>query len=160
MRHPLFMRPTPESELEQVIDRALRALPGHRAPATLLPRLRQAIAERESRPWWQRPAASWPGCVRGLFLVGATALAGALLYFAWGISFGISLGALAAEAAEATQRLESLLGVGRSLLGAVQMLVRSAGPWLPWSAAGVVVASYRTTVALGTYCYRLVAQRG
>ncbi len=159
IRHPLFMRPTPESELEQAIDGELRRLPDLRAPATLLPRVLQALAERERRPWWQKSASYWPWPARGLFLIATSGLAGFLLYFTWGVSSGISLAALASEVADATQRLESIRAVCGSLLGAVVLVVRSAEPWLLWSAAGVLMASYFTTLALGTYCYRLVSQR-
>jgi len=159
IRHPLFMRPNPESELEQAIDRELRRLPPLRAPADLMPSVMAAIAAREARPWWQKPAAQWPLGARLGFLVGTTGLAAFLLYFAWGVTAGVSFGALADEVAVYSSRLETVRSIGSSLGNAAVTVVRPVGSWLVWSAAGLLGMCYLTTLALGTFCYRLAAQR-
>lgn len=159
LRHPLFMKPTPESELEQVIDRELRALTPPRAPATLLPRVLQAIAERERRPWWQKSFAHWPWPARLTFFVATTAIATLLLYFTSGIASGVSLGGLSEEVSVLAGHWQDV----RDLLGALGSaglaLVRAAGPGLLWGVAGLAAVSYFTTFALGTLCYRVASQR-
>lgn len=159
IRPPLFMRPTPESELEQTLDRELRALPDCEAPASLMPRVLNAIAARERLPWWCKPYAYWPGPARAVFLTLTTSLAALFLYFTWGVSSGATLAALTDEVSEIVSRLE----VARSLVSAFgnvgAALVRAAGPTMLWVAAGVATACYVTTLTLGTYFYRLVSQR-
>jgi hypothetical protein len=74
IRPPLFMRPHPDLELEMAIDRELRSLPDRPAPASLAPRVLQAIAERQRLPWWRKSFTHWPAR-RLLFLVASTAWA-------------------------------------------------------------------------------------
>ena len=159
IRHPLFMRPTPESELEQAIDRELRRLPDLRAPRELLPRVLQAIAEREKLPWWQKSFAYWPWPARVLFLAATAGLAAVLVYFTWGVSAGVSFGALTEELGPVAGRFEQVRGLLATLGGAAVTLGRAAGPWFLWGAAGVLGACYLTTVALGAFCWRLAAQK-
>lgn len=159
LRHPLFMRPTPESDLEQFIDRELRQLPNLRAPDDLLPSVLRLAACRSSRPWWQQPVAYWPAPARLAFLALSTGLAALLVYFTWGLSAGTSAALLADEMAALSGRFELIRSLGSSLGGAGIALVRSAGPWLTWTAVGVVAACYFTTLTLGTYCYRLASER-
>ncbi len=159
IRHPLFMRPTPESELEQWLDRELRGLPARRAPADLIPGVLRAVAEYERRPWWQRSYAQWPAPARVLFLALASGLAGLLVYFTWGLSAGATWGALGAEIGELMGRWESARNLGGALGGAALALGRAGGAWLIWGAAGVLGACYVTTLALGTACYRLAVQK-
>ncbi len=160
IRHPLFMRPSPESELEQAIDRELRSLPELPAPASLLPRVLHAIAECRALPWWRKSYAFWPWSARLLFLAGSTSLAGLLVYFTWGITTGATLQMLAgAELGELSDRVFFLWSITETLAGAVLALLRSASPWLIWVGAGVAGASYFTTLALGTLWYRLATRR-
>ncbi|MCC6231405.1 MAG: hypothetical protein IT580_02115 [Verrucomicrobiales bacterium] len=161
LRHPLFMRPTPESELEQAIDRELRALPERSAPATLMPRVLEAIARREALPWWRKAYTAWPWPARMMFVLGSGSLAAFLLYFAWGLGSGLSLGALSAEAQEMAAQADLAGGVLGALGGAVMTMARAAtgNSSLLWGGAAVLGACYLTTFALGTACYRLVAQR-
>lgn len=159
IRHPLFMRPTPESELEQLIDRELRSLPPVAAPADLVSRVLSAAAALERRPWYAKPVALWPVPARLAFLALTTGLAGLLVYFTWGLSTGTPYAYLADEMAELSGRLELARSLGGSVVGAGLAVARTAGPWLPWTAAGIVMACYLTTLTLGTYCYRLASER-
>ena len=112
-----------------------------------------------NRPWWRKPVVSWPRGARLLFLIATTGLAGVFLYFTWGIRSGVSVGGLGDEVAQFTNRLGLVRSTLGSLGGAGLVLVKTAGPWLPWSAAVVVGLSYITTFGLGTCCYRLVSGR-
>lgn len=159
IRHPLFMRPTPESDLEQRLDLEFRRLPPLRAPEDLLPRVMTAVARHARRPWWMKPAAQWPVPARLAFLAFSTGLVGLLIYFTWGLSSGASFSLLTDEVAEFSGRLDLARSLGGALAGAGVALVRSAGPWLTWSAVGLVAVCYLTTLTLGTYCYRLASER-
>jgi len=48
------------SDLEALVDRALRRLPAPRAPHTLLPRVLAAVQEWSQRPWYTRAWFTWP----------------------------------------------------------------------------------------------------
>lgn len=159
LRPPLFMRPDPEAELEQIIDRALRRLPDRQAPANLMPRVLQALAQRRNLPWWRKAYTFWPWPARFLFLATTCGLSALVLYFTWGMSAGLSFASLSNEVSEITARFDAFGGIARALGGAAVTLVRSAGPWVCWVGAGLLAACYLTTMALGTFCYRLACPR-
>jgi hypothetical protein len=46
-------------DLERLLDRELKRLPGPRAPQTLMPRV-IAAARQKLVPWYQRPWITWP----------------------------------------------------------------------------------------------------
>lgn len=50
----------PDDELERLADRALRRLPGPRAPHTLLPAVMAAVRQWADRPWYSRAWFTWP----------------------------------------------------------------------------------------------------
>jgi hypothetical protein len=153
------MRPSPESELEQAIDRELRELSELKAPETLVPRVLRAIAEREQLPWWSKSFAFWPAPARLLFLMLTSGLAVLLLYFTWGLSVGVTWESLAREVTELAARVDLARDVMTALGGAMVLLVRSAGSWLIWGGAVMVGASYLTAIGLGTVWHRMASQR-
>jgi hypothetical protein len=159
LRHPLFMRTNPESELEQAIDRELRRLPEISAPGSLMPRVLQAIARRKQLPWWQRSYTFWPWPARLVFLSFSSGLAALMLYFTWGLSLGVTFSALANEAAEVMAALDITRDVVLALGSAAVTLARSAGSSLLWVLGGLATACYLTTLGLGTFAYRLASQR-
>ena len=97
LRHPLFMRPHPDDELEIWVDRELRRLPDRPAPETLMPRVMQAIAARQAVPWWRKSFAHWPLFARLFFLVGSSGLAVLLVYGVVGLLGGATLETLGTE---------------------------------------------------------------
>jgi hypothetical protein len=48
------------ADLERLVDRTLRQLPGPRAPHTLLPRVLAAVQAWAARPWYAREWLTWP----------------------------------------------------------------------------------------------------
>lgn len=159
IRHPLFMRPSPESELEQAIDRELKSLPDVPAPATLIPRVRLAIEMRQRQPWWRKSISYWPAPARWLFIMGTTGLAGFLVYISLGFPAEGTVTGLTGGMGEIGAQVEVTRSIASTLGGAVVALARAAGPWLGWVGAGVAAACYLTTLGLGTLFYRLAAQR-
>jgi hypothetical protein len=122
IRPPLFMRPNPESDLEQAIDRELRGLPELRAPEDLLPRVLELAMERGRRPWWQKSFVHWPWMARCLFLAMTTALCGLAVYFTWGVSIGLPFESLSGEVALFTERFSAVRSIAGSLGGALVAL--------------------------------------
>jgi hypothetical protein len=53
-----------ERDLEDLIDRSLKAAPPPRAPRTLLPAVMRAIQAAVERPWYARPWVTWPSTWR------------------------------------------------------------------------------------------------
>lgn len=159
LRHPLFMRPNPESDLEQMVDRELRELPEIPAPASLMPRVLQAIARRNELPWWQRSFMFWPWPARLAFISLSSGIAALILYFTWGLSLGVTFSALADEATQVMAALDVTRDIVLALGGAAVTLARSAGSSLLWVMGGLVAACYLTTLGLGTFAYRLASQR-
>lgn len=159
IRHPLFMSPHPDEELEHLIDRELRRLPDRPAPDSLMPRVFGAIAARQALPWWRKSFAHWPVSARLVFLAGSTALAAMLGYLVWGVSSGVSLGALGAEIRPWLSGFGAVRSVVETLASAAVVMARSAGPWLMWSAVSIATVSYLTTIGLGTVCWRLATRR-
>jgi hypothetical protein len=49
-----------DQDLEQLVDRRLKALPPRRAPGTLLPAVMLAVKAAAARPWYARPWRAWP----------------------------------------------------------------------------------------------------
>lgn len=153
------MRPSPEQELEQAVDRALRALPERPAPSTLIPRVRQAIAARQRLPWWRKSFAHWPWPARWMFIGLTTALAALVLSAGWGGSDGAGYRWVAAEALAVAGSLEVAGRVLGALANAGVAVLATLGPAWLWGAAAVAGACYLTTLGLGTFCYRLASQR-
>jgi hypothetical protein len=159
IRHPLFMRPHPDEELEHLIDRELRRLPELPAPATLMPRVMQAIAARQAVPWWRKSFIHWPVSARLAFLAGSSALTALLVYLVWGFSSGVSLGGLGSEIQPWLSGLSAIRSLLETLGSAALVLAKSASNWLMWSAITMAAVSYLTTVGLGTVCWRLATRR-
>jgi len=159
IRHPLFMSPHPDEELEHLIDRELRRLPDRPAPGTLMPRVMQAIAARQATPWWQKSFVHWPLPARLAFLTGSSTLAALLGYLVWGLSSGVTLGALGAEIRPWLSGLSVIRSILETLGSAALVLAKSAGPWLMWAAITIAAVSYLTTIGLGTVCWRLATRR-
>src|SRR5690606_21014771 len=121
------------------------------APATLIPRVLQAIADRELLPWWRKSYASWPWPARLVFLAITSGLASLLVYFTWGLSIGATMDTLAREAGDARSLFLLFEALAGALASAVAAIVRAGGSTLLWIAAGVLGACYLTTLALGTF---------
>lgn len=143
-----------DSKLESLIGRALQELPDLSAPATLLPRVQQAIRAQSQRPWWQKSWTSWPLRLQtaSLTLLGTIAIGLSLAGgWAWNTASRPQL-------AEAWQSLVPALG--DTLFNALVRLLRHASPHglvLVLAAASLM---YLTCVGVGTLCLRLMsAQR-
>ena len=143
----------PDPQLEALIQRELNNLPGISAPATLLPRVLQAIRAQSVRPWWQQSWAAWPAQIQTVSLATLTLVALALSVgggWAW---HGASL------SPTANGWREALPALGNTVVNTALSLFRHAGT--AWLLAGLtaVTLMYLTCVGVGTLCVRLVISK-
>lgn len=101
------------------LSRRLKAVPGLKAPASLLPRVMAAAAQRGALPWWKRAWWTWPVPARAAY-AGLLAFP-AVLVLAWagpavhGWAAGLGAGSLLAGAWRLGAPLAKALG---TVLGA------------------------------------------
>lgn len=57
------------TDLDHQLDHELRRLPAPTAPVSLLPRVMQAVAQAEERPWYSRAWVTWPRAVQAVSAV-------------------------------------------------------------------------------------------
>ena len=129
---------------EQLLDRALRALPLRRAPPTLESRVLRELERRAALAWWRRSFAQWPLPARAGFLVTCAVL--------------ISAAFLGGAAVMATVRS---LGWARevgillsSSANLADLLARSTPPAWLYGGLGVCAVLYVVLFGLGAALYR------
>lgn len=150
---PLFMNPTPEQELERLVDGALRALPPRRAPASLAPRVLQAIAARQRVPWYRQSWSQWPRALQAGFFIFAAALVGGLYAGAW------RLGRVEVNPPAWLKPFIAIADALGILMKSLVAALETFSPWLLWGALGVVGLSGLMTLGLGTALVRLAHPR-
>lgn len=148
----------PPDDLEHRIDRLLRDLPPHRAPASLEDRVLAALAAREARPWWRRSYAYWPATAQGAFLAVTAVLA------AWVVV--ASIAGLRGAVPVVSAPVDALVGQWTQLRSAGAVLAGLVSDRLPvvstfwiYAGLGVVAVSYATLLGLGAAAYRLLWAR-
>ena len=145
---------------------ALRRLPDHRAPDTLVPNVLAAIRARElavaapmQSPWYRRPATTWPAGLR----VGLGVLAAALLTL---LGFAPHLLGLADEGSALRLSASQLWGKVDAILGALSalgsaclaVLRDSAGSPYVIGAAAVILFSYFALLGIGGAVWRTASE--
>jgi hypothetical protein len=146
------MNPDQFEQLEKALGAALKMQPSLRAPSALEQRVREEIARRAERPWWQRSIGEWPVAARaGFYLLSAVA---AVLCVAAALAMWNGPGAtLAAQLLEA-------FSSGRAAVDAVAGWVMGWLARLPmygWLIIGAGVAlAYAGVFGLGAAAYRLL----
>lgn len=153
------MNPYDEKQLEAQVDRVLKRLPGREAPATLLPRVLQAVARQAALPWYRRPWITWPGALQGVSLAGLAALFAALCYAGWQLP---NLPALA-EAARGVREWFSAVNVAESTLAALGRAAlycaQHLGPLFIGGCVMAAVIGYACCIGFGTLYVRLTLSR-
>ncbi len=145
---------------------ALRNLPDHRAPDSLLPGVLAAIRAREQAaavlsqlPWYRRPATSWPAPLRIALGTAALGLLAALAFVPQLIAAVTEDSPLRAAVAASWARLEVLLGalavVGEAC---VTVLRESANSPYMLGAAAVIILSYFALLGIGGVVWRTASQ--
>lgn len=143
---------------------ALRALPEHRAPDTLIPGVLAAIRAREHAatipaPWYHRPATTWPPALRIALGTIAMAVVTALAFIPQLLGIGGETASAGSALARAWDTVLALLGAVRTILSACATAVQgTAGThWLVGGAA-VMFFSYLVLLGIGGAIWRTASQ--
>jgi hypothetical protein len=150
----LLMNDHPETDLENLIHRELRRLPGWKAPTTLAPRVIAAIQAQANRAWWQQPFWAWPGLVQvgffGLLLV----IVGVFARFGWWLGKIMTSETWPRPVQHFIELAGSLWDGLTTLVNAFSLVMHSGlQPWL-WGLAGLSVIMYLSCVGVGTVFLR------
>jgi len=148
-----------DKQLEQQVDRALKALPDLAAPSTLAPRVMAILAARRELPWYRRSWEFWPPAVKALSLAIMIGGFGALCFAAWQLTQAAGY-TVALE--ELGQRFAWLVTAWKTVLvlaSAIAVVVKQLGT--PFIAACCLAlgVGYAICVGLGTICVRLAMAR-
>lgn len=149
------MQPEPDKQLEQMIDRELRQLPNRRAPETLLPRVRAAIAARAQQPWWKKSLAEWPTGMRWLFLAVALLAVVGTVYGTFAVSQGMTWASLQQSAGGWLAMFKPMWSLLAVVGNALLLVLKSVPVSFWWISGGVITAAYLACVGLGTLGYRM-----
>jgi hypothetical protein len=145
---------------------ALRRMPDHRAPDTLIPGVLAALRAREHAaaalartPWYRRPVTRWPSGMRIALALLALALVAALAFAPQLLVHTSEGSALQAAFTRAWDILAALTGALRTLLGACATALRDSAtsPYLLGGAA-VVLFSYFALLGIGGAVWRTASQ--
>lgn len=141
----------PDSSLEEVIGRKLRALPERRAPASLQANVFAAIRARAARPWYQLAWFQWPRHFQVLSLLAFLGFCGAL---GWSLTgHELTLASVSPALAERVSLVANEIGWFLNLMTAVIRAVPDSY-WL--ATVGVLAGMLFTCAGLGSAFYRLV----
>lgn len=145
---------------------ALRGLPDHRAPDTLIPGVLAAIRAREQAalalartPWYRRPVTRWPAGLRIALGLLAAGLVAALAFAPELFALTGPGSALEATFQRAWDTGAALAGAVRTLAGACSSALRASAtsPYVLGGAA-VVLFSYFALLGIGGAVWRTASQ--
>ena len=145
---------------------ALRRLPDHRAPDSLVPNVLAAIREREQAaaalartPWYRRPATRWPAAFRialgalALGLVTVVALAPEAI--GWTDAGGAVRGSILGFWSKIEALLDAVTALGS---GCMTALRDAAGTPVVLGGAAVILFSYFALLGIGGAVWRTASQ--
>lgn len=144
---------------EAELDRKLRSLPDRPAPRTLIPRVLTALHAQAVLPWYRRPWWNWPPAAQVLSLL---VLSGLLGMATWLVIHAGRVDWAAAFMDDAKRWLAPLAPVWSllsALAGAVALVLKGAGGWVPAAGTGLCLVMYLSCIGLGTVFYRVAFSR-
>lgn len=145
---------------------ALRRMPDHRAPDTLIPGVLAVIRAREQAaaalartPWYRRPVTRWPTGMRIALAVLALALVAGLAFAPQFFALTGEGSALQAAFTRTWDIFATMTGALRTLLSACATALRgsASSPYLLGGAA-VVLFSYFALLGIGGAVWRTASQ--
>jgi hypothetical protein len=155
----MIMEAEDQPEFAGRLHRELRQLPPLKAPQTLIPRVVSAIESKACQPWWKKSWAQWPPLARLFFVLLSAPVAGAILYFAFRLSNGMSLETIQPKVVNSFNFLAPVWHLIVALGNAFLLLIRSGGQLFIWITLGFLAAIYLSCVGLGTFCYRIALNK-
>ena len=140
-----------QAQLEVEIDRELKALPEIPAPATLIVRVMQAIAQRQMLPWFRRAWQTWPASLQVVSFVTL-----ALLFT--GTCLGVwQLGTLGVRHyGSALSALGTIWTTITVLFGALVTAVNQLPRGVLIGCVAAVVLGYTMCAAMGTFAFAMI----
>lgn len=151
--------PEYQDRLERLIDQELRRLPPLQVPESLLERVKSAIEEEQSKPWWQKPWTAWPRAIQAFFMASLLALAGSLVYALSLAPTDASAQWIATKFAGPFSAVDSAFNVSLTLFNAVILLLQTAfSSWLVVAIAAVTIL-YAASVTAGVVWFRSALTR-
>jgi len=146
----------PLGDWESRLDCALKNLPDRQAPATLVPRVLQAIQARARLPWWRRTWWNWPPAAQIFSLLICSAILGGVVLLCEQSSLSPVIEATSAWVSDLFAPLAPLWHCLGSLSGALVLVAHKLGTLVFLIGALLCLGMYLSCVGLGTLCYRLV----
>jgi hypothetical protein len=153
------MNPDYEKESAAAVDRLLKDLPELDAPATLAPRVINAIRGRLAAPWYRRSWETWPAPLRAALVAALVAVFVGLCLVATNVGHAPGLvtarhrfQSCAADAAAAWH-------IVVALLNASVLAVKHLGPRFIVAALTAAALAYALCVGFGTACVKYAFAR-
>jgi hypothetical protein len=144
MERPMKMN-TEQDPRDDALSKSLKALPDKPAPPTLMPRVMEAVAARERRPW-HRP--SWRHVFRDQRLAAAAVVASLAL-----LPVAFFLPSLVPD--QWLSSLGAIRTVTDALGTASAVICEGCARWAATGASLLIITMYLTCLALGTAAYQL-----
>ncbi len=133
-------------------DQVLSQSPLQQAPATLLPRIRAAVARLQSLPWYRRPWLQWPLGWRLLSVGLASAASAAMSY--WGLPQAPAVGS-PADLVPGYHPTVTLASACATVAHGLFHALTHAGTWTVAIVLAVAGTLWCLSLGLGTVCWRL-----
>ena len=144
-----------EKKLEAAVDRELKALPEIPAPTTLIARVMATIELRAALPWFRRAWHTWPGPLRGLFLVTMLALFGGICFGGWEATHTATFGLAVHKAGDWFSGFSAIYTALNALAGAIVALIKQINSVVLIAFLCAAGLGYALFLALGTVYVRL-----
>ncbi len=148
-----------QDTLAAEIERELKSLPELQAPATLIPRVRAAIARRQCVPWYRQPWPAWPVPMRAAALVILAGFFALLCLGAWKVPDTESYLAATRHATGWFSSLATLWNALNALVSTLAQAVQQLGRGFLLGCLVAVSLAWAMCLALGTACLRLTLAR-
>ena len=138
-------------QLEVAIDRELKALPEIPAPASLIVRVMQAIAQRQALPWFKRAWQTWPASLQVVSFVGLALLFTGTCLGVWEL---VTLGVR--HYGSTLSVLGTIWTTITVLFGALVTAVNQLPRGVLIGCVAAVVLGYTMCAAMGTFAFALI----
>ena len=148
-----------QRQLERQMSRMLKRLPDLEAPATLMPRVLQAIAQRRLVPWYRTPWQNWPTPLRLCCLLVLISAFGGLCLASWQLTRAAGTAEVMRELGHTFAGVTVVYNVLNALLGAMVLVAKQLGTAFIFGCLAALGVGYALCVGLGTIYVRVALSR-
>jgi hypothetical protein len=153
------MNPHDETRLEAAIDRELKALPGLRAPASLVSRVMATIEQASALPWYRRAWQTWPLSLQAVSMLTLLCAFTGLCIASWQLVHTPAVASAGHTVSGWVNSLGAICKVAGVVVNAAGHALQSLGPAVLVGGALAVGVGYAACVGLGTVYVRLAFAR-